>query len=149
MASELSREQLESYKDAFGLFDKDGDGVISTWELKSVLRALGQNPTKEELAEMIQEADLDGNGIIDFDEFIKMMIRRNNSEESEETLREAFKVFDHDKNDLITAADLRHVVKALGMNISEELIEEMIKEADEDGNGNVGVEEFMKIMNSK
>jgi calmodulin len=39
---------------------KDGDGVISTWELKSVLRALGQNPTKEELAEMIQEADLDG-----------------------------------------------------------------------------------------
>jgi len=69
-----------------------------------------------------------------------MMIHRNNSEESEETLREAFKVFDHDKNDLITAADLRHVIKALGMNISEELIEEMIKEADEDGNGNVGVE---------
>jgi Ca2+-binding EF-hand superfamily protein len=49
-----------AYKDAFGLFDKDGDGVISTWELKSVLRALGQNPSKEELAEMIQEADLDG-----------------------------------------------------------------------------------------
>jgi Ca2+-binding EF-hand superfamily protein len=41
-----------------------------------------------------------GNGIIDFDEFIKMMIHRNNSEESEETLREAFKVFDHDKNNL-------------------------------------------------
>lgn len=49
-----------AYKDAFGLFDKDGDGVISTWELKSVLRALGQNPTKEELVDMIQEADLDG-----------------------------------------------------------------------------------------
>ncbi|XP_071160620.1 uncharacterized protein [Mytilus edulis] len=149
IASELSREELAAYKEAFGLFDANGDGVISTWELKSVLRALGQNPSNEELIEMIREADLDGNGIIDFDEFINMMIRRNNSEESDETLREAFNIFDHDNNNFITCADLRYVIKSLGLDISDETIDEMVREADEDGNGKVGVEEFIKIMRSK
>lgn len=75
-----------------------------------------------------------------------MMIRRNNSEESDETLREAFNIFDHDNNNFITCADLRYVIKSLGLDISDETIDEMVREADEDGNGKVGVEgEFSHI----
>ncbi|OPL21146.1 mitochondrial 4mtd3cpv calcium sensor cameleon, partial [Mytilus galloprovincialis] len=73
-----------------------------------------------------------------------MMIRRNNSEESDETLREAFNIFDHDNNNFITCADLRYVIKSLGLDISDETIDEMVREADEDGNGKVGVEEVFK-----
>ena len=60
MAKELSEEQIEEFREAFLLFDKDGDGTITTIELGTVMRSLGQNPTEEELQEMINEVDEDG-----------------------------------------------------------------------------------------
>jgi hypothetical protein len=61
---------------AFSLFDKDGDGTITTKELGTVMRSLGQNPTEAELQDMINEVDADGNGTIDFPEFLTMMARK-------------------------------------------------------------------------
>lgn len=55
------------------LLNPDNDGTITTRELGSVLRALGQTPTEAELQEMVNEADTDGNGSIDLPEFIAMM----------------------------------------------------------------------------
>ncbi|VDO06993.1 unnamed protein product, partial [Brugia timori] len=64
------------FKEAFSLFDKDGDGTITTKELGTVMRSLGQNPTEAELQDMINEVDADGNGTIDFPEFLTMMARK-------------------------------------------------------------------------
>ena len=55
---------LSEIKEAFALFDKDGDGKITTKELGSVMRSLGQNPTEEELRDMINEVDADGEHFI-------------------------------------------------------------------------------------
>ena len=49
MADELTEEEIEEFKEAFSLFDKDGDGSITTKELQTVMRSLGQNPTESEL----------------------------------------------------------------------------------------------------
>ena len=49
----LSKEEISEYKEAYQLFDKDGDGTISTRELGTLLRSLGQNPTEDEIVEMI------------------------------------------------------------------------------------------------
>ncbi len=63
----------EELKEAFLVFDKDGNGVISATELKSVMANLGECPTDAEIAEMIKEADADGDGQINFKEFLKLM----------------------------------------------------------------------------
>ncbi|VDN38320.1 unnamed protein product [Cylicostephanus goldi] len=79
------------FKEAFSLFDKDGDGTITTKELGTVMRSLGQNPTEAELQDMINEVDADGNGTIDFPEFLTMMARKMKDTDSEEEIREAFR----------------------------------------------------------
>jgi len=72
MVSALTDEQLEELKTAFDMFDKDGDG-ISREELEDAMKTFGKAPTQEELDEMMRNADEDGSGTIDFQEFLKMM----------------------------------------------------------------------------
>ena len=79
-----------------------------------MMRSLGQNPTEAELQDMINEVDADGNGTIDFPEFLTMMARKMRDTDSEEEIKEAFKVFDKDGNGYISAAELRHVMTNLG-----------------------------------
>ena len=81
------------------------------------MRSLGQNPTEAELQDMINEVDADGNGTIDFPEFLTMMARKMRDTDSEEEIKEAFKVFDKDGNGYISAAELRHVMTSLGMSL--------------------------------
>lgn len=144
----LTDEQIAEFKEAFSLFDKDGDGTITTKELGTVMRSLGQNPTEAELQDMINEVDVDGNGTIDFPEFLTMMARKMKDTDSEDEIREAFKVFDKDANGLISATELRHVMTNLGEKLTDEEVDEMIREADVDGDGQINYEEFVKMMMS-
>ncbi|MBN3298475.1 CALM protein, partial [Amia calva] len=136
----LSLFPRSEFKEAFSLFDKDGDGTITTKELGTVMRSLGQNPTEAELQDMINEVDADGNGTIDFPEFLTMMARKMKDTDSEEEIREAFRVFDKDGNGYISAAELRHVMTNLGEKLTDEEVDEMIREADIDGDGQVNYE---------
>ncbi|XP_020041769.1 calmodulin-like protein 3 [Castor canadensis] len=149
MANQLTEEQIAEFKEAFSLFDKDGDGCITTQELGTVMRSLGQNPTEAELQGMVNEIDRDGNGTIDFSEFLSMMARKMKDTDSEEEIREAFRVFDKDGNGYVSAAELRHVMTRLGEKLSDEEVEEMIRAADTDGDGQVNYEEFVHMLVSK
>ena len=71
----MTDEQIAEFKEAFSLFDKNGDGKITTTELSTVMRSLGLNPTQAELQSMINEVDVDGNGTVDFPEFLSLMAR--------------------------------------------------------------------------
>ncbi|XP_052766262.1 calmodulin-like [Mya arenaria] len=113
------------------------------------MRSLGQNPTEAELQDMINEAD--GNGTIDFPEFLTMMARKMKDTDSEEEIKEAFRVFDKDGNGFIrwVAAELRHVMTNLGEKLTDEEVDEMIREADIDGDGQVNYDEFVTMMTGK
>ncbi|CAN1121318.1 Calmodulin-like protein 8 [Linum perenne] len=87
----LAQDQIVEFKEAFCLFDKDGDGCITVEELATVIRSLDQNPTEEELHDMITEVDADGNGTIEFAEFLGLMARKIKETDAEEELKEAFK----------------------------------------------------------
>ena len=149
MADQLTEEQIAEFKEAFSLFDKDGDGTLTTKELGTVMRSLGQNPTEAELQDMINEVDADGNGTIDFPEFLTMMARKMKDIDSEGEIREAFRVFDKDGNGYISAAELCHVMTNLGEKLTDEEVDEMIREADIDGDGQVNYEEFVQMMTAK
>lgn len=69
-ADQLTEEQIAEFKEAFSLFDKDGDGTITTKELGTVMRSLGQNPTEAELQDMINEVDADGEWLPLFSFFV-------------------------------------------------------------------------------
>ena len=75
-ADQLTEEQIAEFKEAFSLFDKDGDGTITTKELGTVMRSLGQNPTEAELQDMINGANVGENNTIDLPEFLTMMASR-------------------------------------------------------------------------
>lgn len=81
---------------------------------------MGQNPTDSELQKMISEVDADGNGLIDFAEFVTLMARKMNNTDRDAEIREAFSVFDKDGSGKISSDELRQIMKSLGEDLTEE-----------------------------
>ena len=144
----MTAEKEAEYREAFALFDKNGDGTITVVELGTVMRNLGNNPTDSELQDMINEVDADGNGTLEFDEFCNLMARQMKETNQEYELKQRFKLFDKDGNGLIDREELRDVMQQLGEKLSEEDIEEMIQDADKNGDGLIDYQEFVKYMMS-
>jgi len=142
----LSELQHAEFKEAFDEFDKDGSGTISTKELLQVMRSIGQNPTEDEILELVMESDLNGDGTIDFQEFLEMMKRKSSETDQTEALKEAFKIFDKNRNGYIEARELRAVTTTLGQTLSDEEFNEFWQEADQNHDGKLDYEEFIKMM---
>lgn len=150
MADQLTEQQSASIKEAFSLFDKDGDGYITTSDLGTVMRSLGQNPTQAEVQDMISDVNAAGrSGKIDFPEFLTLMARKLKDEDSEEEILEAFRVFDRDGNGFLSTAELRHVMTSIGEKLTEDEVNRLIKEADADGDGQINYSEFVNIIMQK
>eukprot|EP00092_Neocalanus_flemingeri_P055916 GFUD01066221.1.p1 GENE.GFUD01066221.1~~GFUD01066221.1.p1 ORF type:complete len:145 (+),score=66.17 GFUD01066221.1:79-513(+) len=142
---DLERIQTAEFKEAFDTFDKDGSGTISSEELLGVMRAMGQNPTEDELLNLVLEVDVDGNGTIDFPEFLDMMKKKAGEVDEGAELREAFKIFDRNRDGYIDMKELKKVVAMLGTMLTKEEVEEFMAEADKDGNGKLDYDEFVKM----
>lgn len=99
------------------------------------MRSLGQSPTEDDLRQMINEVDADGSGTIDFAEFLTLMARKIKTKDSDTEILEAFKVFDKDGSGKISAEELRQVMNNLGEKLSDQEVDDMIREADTDGDG--------------
>jgi hypothetical protein len=72
-AHKFTPQEVEEFRQNFGLFDENGDGQIDTRELEIVLRNLGEPVSADKLHQLIAEVDLDGSQTIDFGEFCAMM----------------------------------------------------------------------------
>merc|ERR1712097_217605 len=147
-AGQLSEEQLDEIREAFGLFDSDASGAIDVRELKAAMRALGFEVKNEELKKMVTDIDTDGNGTIEFSEFLNMMTGKMGEKDTREDVEKVFKLFDDDSTNKISFRNLARVAEELGENIDEEL-QDMINQADRDGDGEINLDEFYRIMKKK
>ena len=87
-----------------------------------------------------------GSGTIDFNEFLEMMTSKMSERDSREEILKAFRLFDDDETGKITLKNLRRVAKEIGENMTDEELQEMIEEADLDGDNEIDQEEFLRIM---
>lgn len=142
----LTEEQKANFKDAFSLFDKDRDGIITTKELGTVMRCLGLNPTEAQLLDLIDVEDPNHKGTIDFAQFCKIMDERQHDKVSEKEIVEAFRVFDKDGTGKITVAELRHIMGNLGEKLTEQEVEDMVQQADVAADGTIQYEQYVKMM---
>ena len=149
MVNQLSEKQVGEIKKIFSFFDKNSDGGITAKEIGEVMRSLGATPTEAEIRAIVKQIDTDGNGTIDLPAFLTMMAKTMNKKDSEEEIREAFRVFDRDRDGFISAAELRHVMTNLGEKLSDDEVDEMIREANTDNDGHFNYEEFVTMMMRK
>ena len=124
----LDEEAIEEIKEAFNLFDTDGKGSIDVRELKAGFRALGFQVKKAEIRQM----------------FIDMLNR-----DAREEIMKVFALFDDDNTGGISYKNLKRVATELGENLTDEELQEMIDEADRDGDGVINEEEFYRVMRKR
>ena len=144
MAESLTPEQIQSYRQAFDIIDKNGDGLITTEDLASLLKSAGQNPTDAELNEMIRSADADGTGNVDFPEFLVLMAKQVQNLD-DNVLQTAFKTFDRDGDGYISPDELGQFLKEMDMDSSAQTVRSLIKEVSKAKNGKISFKDFKAI----
>merc|ERR1712196_510465 len=127
-AMSLTEDQKKECKEAFDLFDSDGSGAIDASELKVAMMALGFEPTDDE---------------------IDMMEGKMSEKDQVDEMKKAFTLYDDDGTGKITFKNLERVAKELGEAMSPEELQELITEADTDGDGALSEAEFLAVMHAQ
>ena len=132
----------------FSIRFRSTTGTIESHELRHVMGELGEQPNDEELEDMIRAVDLNGDGEIDFEEFISLMRLRmdERQRDPEEDLRDAFNMFDSDRSGFIDRDEVRALMKKLAQALTEEEIDAIMEEVDTDGDGEISFQEFRAMM---
>ncbi|KDR85761.1 hypothetical protein GALMADRAFT_51572 [Galerina marginata CBS 339.88] len=143
---ELTDEQKQEIKEAFELFDTDKDGCVDYHELKVAMRALGFDLKKAEVLKLLRDHDKENVGLMDFQDFAKIMSERILERDPMEEIRRAFKLFDDDGTGKISLRNLRRVAKEIGDRLEDDELKAMIDEFDLDQDGEISEQEFFAIM---
>ncbi|OWM65175.1 probable calcium-binding protein CML15 [Punica granatum] len=141
-------DQLNQLQEIFARFDMDSDGSLTILELAALLRSLGLKPSGDQIHTLLTSVDANGNGLVEFDELLKVILPDVNEEVlmNQEQLMGVFHSFDRDGNGFITPAELAGAMAKMGQPLTYRELREMIKEADEDGDGVISFHEFASVM---
>lgn len=124
MSWKLKLEDIDEYKAAFAVIDKDNDGKISAAEMGNIMRTLGKNFSNKEFNAIINEIETKMDGYIELDKFLNLMAE-NKSDEStikaEQTnLINAFKYFDRSNCGLINYEEFKHILTTVSEKLTQE-----------------------------
>ncbi|KAJ9452484.1 Caltractin [Diplonema papillatum] len=130
---ELTAQQKAEIKQAFDMFDEEGTGKIKAVQIKVALRALGFEPTKDELKRLISSVDKTNSGELDFNMFSEVLVKKMGEKDTREETLKAFKMFcdtdrhDRSKGDAISFEDLKAISQEIGEQMTDEELMEMIE----------------------
>ena len=141
----LSEQEICELREAFNIFDKDSDGAIALDKLILLLKSLKQNLTQNEIKEL---AETFGNLKINFNQFLIIMAKRIEKKNIDEDkyFRSLFDVMDRNKNGKISIEEIKYLISHSNVDISEEDIKFLTKEADSNGDGLISYDEFLIFM---
>lgn len=142
--SSLHLQDLDEIKRVFNRFDCNNDGQLSADELTGAIKTLGATPSAEEITRMMEEIDADKDGFISLDEFTKFCSA--GSANGEGDLREAFDMYDINRNGLISSTELHQILTKMGEKCTEQDCVKMITSVDSDRDGFVNFAEFKSMM---
>ncbi|XP_027343482.1 calcium-dependent protein kinase 2-like isoform X2 [Abrus precatorius] len=148
IAENMSAEEIQGLKAMFTNMDTDKSGTITYEELKAGLQRLGSKLTEAEVKQLMEAADVDGNGSIDYIEFITATMHRHKLERDDQLFK-AFQYFDKDNSGYITRDELETAMNEYGMG-DEATIKEIISEVDTiiSEDGRINYDEFCAMMRS-
>jgi len=135
------------WREAFALFDKAGRGAITVSELKTVLEQLGAQPSAAELAAFLAAVDANGDGKVEYHEFVQLMTKKVRVPESLAALRAAFRVLDEKGSGKVHAGELRYVLTGVGapeIRLSGDEVDEVLKEVGVDADGYLDYEQLLQ-----
>jgi len=146
-SQKISPDQVDHYRRAFDEFDLDGDGKISTQELHLAFRRVGLNPTEGEVQDIINQYDMDGNGDIEWEEFVHVLASKLDPED-ENYFKETFRVFSKNDEGCIPAEEMKFVLSQVcSVQIFDvQEAEEMLNVVDRNGDGVISYSEFRCMM---
>ncbi|KAL2895315.1 Calcium-dependent protein kinase 29 [Bienertia sinuspersici] len=144
MAENLSDEEIKGLKEMFNNMDSDRSGTITLEELKHGLARLGSRLTESEIKQLMEAADVDKSGTIDYMEFITATMHRHRLDK-EENLYNTFQYFDKDNSGYITRDELKQVMTEFGMG-DDATIDEILNDVDTNKDGRINYEEFVAMM---
>mmetsp|Transcript_104212 Transcript_104212/g.264620 ORF Transcript_104212/g.264620 Transcript_104212/m.264620 type:complete len:224 (-) Transcript_104212:16-687(-) len=145
----LDEEQIEELREAFKLFDTENAGTIDARELKAALRALGFEVKKEDVKRMLADIGKDPMQAIDFNDFKEMMTGRMPDKNAKTEIDKVFALFDEDETGKISFRNLKRIAQELGESLTDDELQEMIEEADRDGDGLINPDEFYRVMRKR
>ncbi|XP_015883702.3 calcium-dependent protein kinase 2 [Ziziphus jujuba] len=146
IAENLSEEEIKGLKAMFTNMDTDKSGTITYEELKTGLARIGSQLSEPEVKQLMEAADVDGNGSIDYIEFISATMHRHRLERDDH-LYKVFQYFDKDNSGFITKDELETAMKEHGIG-DESSIRDIISEVDTDNDGRINYTEFCTMMRS-
>mmetsp|Transcript_8714 Transcript_8714/g.20383 ORF Transcript_8714/g.20383 Transcript_8714/m.20383 type:complete len:219 (+) Transcript_8714:1-657(+) len=145
----LTEDQLQEVREAFDMFDVDGSGTVDVRELKIAMRALGFPVQKREVLAMVEGMGKGRDDVVDYEEFLQVMSIKMATRDSRSEISKVFRLFDEDQTGRISFDNLKRVIEMVGESISDAEIEDMITEADRDGDGEIGEADFYRVMKHK
>ena len=145
----ISEEQLIEVKEAFTVFDSEQTGGLDARELKAAISALNIKISKDEIRQIYQEYGKDIREKITQEEFIEIAIPRLPDRHSKEYIQKIFQYFDLENTGKITIRNLKKIAHEIGENLTDEELKEIMEEADRDGDGYIGFDDFYRIMKKR
>ena len=141
----VSKEDRADLLKQFLAWDKNKDGVLNKQEIIESYRNVYGTIDPDIVENIIKSIDLDGNGVIDYHEFLNCTMNREKIL-SKKNLQYAFNAFDKDGNGSISIEEIMSIFRKTSNNVDKKVFEKMMKDADSNGDGSIEFEEFNSIM---